>query len=94
MVMNLKTWNGLPRRFKDVITEASMEAERKIVAYYKEEIKKEMSLLKQAGLQVIDLPPAEKEKFLKIAYEEGWKDVLAKSPEAGAKLKELLTKKK
>jgi len=26
--------------------------------------------------------------------EEGWKDVLAKSPEAGAKLKELLTKKK
>ena len=94
MVMNLKTWNGLPKKFKDVITEASMEAERKIVAYYKEEIKKEMSLLKQAGLQVIDLPPAEKEKFLKIAYEEGWKDVLAKSPEAGAKLKELLTKKK
>jgi len=94
MVMNLKTWNGLPKKFKDVITEASMEAERKIVAYYKEEIKKEMSLLKQAGLQVIDLPPAEKEKFLKVAYEEGWKDVLAKSPEAGAKLKELLTKKK
>jgi hypothetical protein len=53
-----------------------------------------MSLLKQAGLQVIDLPPGEKEKFLKIAYEEGWKDVLTKSPEAGAKLKELLTKKK
>jgi hypothetical protein len=26
--------------------------------------------------------------------EEGWKDVLAKSSEAGAKLKELLTKKK
>jgi len=94
MVMNLKTWNGLPKKFKDVITEAAMEAERKIVAYYKEEIKKEMSLLKTAGLQVIDLPPAEKEKFLKIAYEEGWKDVLAKSPEAGAKLKELLTKKK
>jgi hypothetical protein len=43
---------------------------------------------------VIDLPAAEKEKFLKVAYEEGWKDVLAKSPEAGAKLKELLTKKK
>jgi TRAP-type C4-dicarboxylate transport system substrate-binding protein len=94
MVMNLKTWNGLPKKFKDVIMEAAMEAEKKIVAYYKEEIKKEMSLLKQAGLQVIDLPPGEKEKFLKIAYEEGWKDVLVKSPEAGAKLKELLTKKK
>ncbi|MCJ7747967.1 MAG: TRAP transporter substrate-binding protein DctP [Desulfobacterales bacterium] len=94
MVMNLKTWNGLPKKFQDVITEAAMEAERKIVAYYIEEIKKEISLLKQAGLQVIDLPPAEKEKFLKIAYEEGWKDILGKSPVAGAKLKELLTKKK
>ncbi len=94
MVMNLKTWNGLPKKFQDVINEAAMEAERKIVAYYIEEIKKEISLLKQAGLQVIDLPPAEKEKFLKIADDEGWKDVLAKCPETGPKLRALLTKKK
>jgi TRAP-type C4-dicarboxylate transport system substrate-binding protein len=94
MVMNLKTWNGLPKKFKDVIMEAAMEAEKKIVAYYKEEINKEFSLLKQAGLQVIDLPPAEKEKFLKVAYDEGWKDILAKCPETGPKLKALLTKKK
>ena len=69
MVMNLKSWNGLPQKFKDVLMEAAMEAEKRIVAYYKEEIKKELSLLKQAGLQVIDLPPAEKEKFLKVAHE-------------------------
>jgi TRAP-type C4-dicarboxylate transport system substrate-binding protein len=93
MVMNLKTWNSLPRKFQDVIYEAAMEAEKKIVAYYKEEIKKEFSLLKQAGLQVIDLPPSEKEKFLKVAYDEGWKDILAKCPETGPKLKTLLTKK-
>jgi TRAP-type C4-dicarboxylate transport system substrate-binding protein len=93
MVMNLKTWNGLPKKFKDVIMEAAMEAERKIVAYYMEEIKKEFTLLKQAGLEVIDLPPVEKEKFLKIAYEEGWKDVLQKCPETGPKLKGLLSKK-
>jgi TRAP-type C4-dicarboxylate transport system substrate-binding protein len=94
MVMNLKSWNGLPQKFKDVLMEAAMEAEKRIVAYYKEEIKKELSLLKQAGLQVIDLPPAEKEKFLKVAHEEGWKDILEKRPVEGAKLKELLTKRK
>lgn len=94
LVMNLKTWNGLPNKFKDVITEAAMEAERKIVAYYVEEIKKEFILLKQAGLEVIDLPAAEKEKFLKVAYEEGWKDVLQKCPKTGPKLKGLLSKKK
>ncbi len=71
-----------------------MEAEKKIVAYYMEEIKKELTLLKQAGLQVIDLPSAEKEKFLKIAYDEAWKDFLVKCPETGPKLRALLTKKK
>jgi len=27
-----------------------------------------------------------------VAYDEGWKDILGKSPQTGAKLKELLTK--
>jgi TRAP-type C4-dicarboxylate transport system substrate-binding protein len=94
MVMNLKTWNGLPKKFKDVLNQAAMEAERKTVAFYEEERKKEIPLLKQAGLQVIDLPPAEKEKFLKVADDEGWKDVLGKCPQTGPKLRELLTKKK
>jgi TRAP-type C4-dicarboxylate transport system substrate-binding protein len=40
MVMNLKSWNGLPQKFKDVLMEAAMEAEKRIVAYYKEEIKR------------------------------------------------------
>jgi TRAP-type C4-dicarboxylate transport system substrate-binding protein len=94
MVMNLKTWNGLPGKFKDVINQAAMEAEKKTVALYEELRKKEIPLLQQAGLQVIELPPAEAEKFLKVADDEGWKDVLAKCPENGPKLRALLTKKK
>jgi TRAP-type C4-dicarboxylate transport system substrate-binding protein len=94
MVMNLKTWNGLPQKFKEVLNQAAMDAERKILAYYDEEAKKEMPLLKQAGLQVIDLPQAEKEKLLKIAYEEAWKDVIEKCPKSGPELKALLSKKK
>jgi TRAP-type C4-dicarboxylate transport system substrate-binding protein len=92
MVMNLKAWNGLPKKLQDVLTEAAKEAERKIVAYYKEEIKKEFALLKQAGVEVIDLPPAEKEKFLKVAYDEGWKDIIQKNPQTGPELRKLLTK--
>ncbi len=93
MVMNLKTWNSLPKKFQDVLNEAAKEAERKIVAYYQEEEKKEIPLLKQAGLQVIDLPAAEKARFLKIAYDEGWKDVIEKCPKTGPELRSLLTKK-
>ena len=70
-----------------------MDAEKKIVAYYQEEIKKEFALLKQAGVEVIELQGAEREKFLKVASDEAWKDIVTKNPQTGPKLKELLTKK-
>jgi TRAP-type C4-dicarboxylate transport system substrate-binding protein len=94
MVMNLKVYNGLPQKFKDVINQAALEAERKTVALYEEMRKKEIPLLQKAGVEVIDLPPAEKAKFLKVADDEGWKDVLQKCPQTGPKLRELLSKKK
>lgn len=45
------------------------------------------------GLQVIELPGSEREKFLNTGYEEGWRDILGKNPHTGPKPKELLTKK-
>jgi TRAP-type C4-dicarboxylate transport system substrate-binding protein len=94
LIVNLQTWNKLPKKLQNLLTEAAVEAEKKVVADFDDLAKKERPNLLKEGIQVIDLPPAEKGKFLKVAYEEGWKDILAKSPEAGAKLKELLTKKK
>ena len=94
LVMNLNIWNNLPKKFKDLLTEAAIEAEKRTIAHFDDLAKQERPILLKEGLQVIDLPLAEKEKFLKVGYDEGWKDVLAKNPDAGAKLKELLTKKK
>jgi TRAP-type C4-dicarboxylate transport system substrate-binding protein len=94
LLVNLKTWNNLPQKLRDLLAEAAVEAEKSVVAYFDDLAKKERPVLLKDGIQVIDLPPAEKEKFLKVAYEEGWKDILGKSPQVGTKLKELLTKKK
>jgi TRAP-type C4-dicarboxylate transport system substrate-binding protein len=94
LVMNLNIWNKLPLKFKDLLTEAAVEAEKKAVAHFEDLAKQERPILLKEGLQVIDLPAAEKAKFLKVGYDEGWKDILEKSPQAGARLKELLTKKK
>ena len=94
LVMNLNTWNKLPQKLKDLLTEEAIEAEKKAIAHFDDLAKQERPILLKEGIQVIDLPPAEKEKFLKVAYDEGWKDVLEKNPQIGAKLKELLTRKK
>jgi TRAP-type C4-dicarboxylate transport system substrate-binding protein len=94
LVMNLTTWNKLPKKLQDLLTAAAAEAEKKVVAYFDDLAKQERPILLKGGIQVITLPPTESEKFLRVAYDEGWKDILGKKPVEGGKLKELLTKKK
>ncbi len=94
LLVSLKVWNQLPSNLRYLLTEAALESEKKAVALFDDLAKQERPLLLKEGIQVIDLPPAEKERFLTVAYEEGWKDITAKSPQMGPKLRELLTKKK
>ncbi len=94
LVMNLNTWNKLPKKLQDLLTEATIEAEKRAVARFEELQKEERPILIKEGIQIITLPPAEKEKFLRVAYEEGWKDILQKCPQTGPELKKLLTKQK
>jgi TRAP-type C4-dicarboxylate transport system substrate-binding protein len=77
-----------------VLKEAAIEAEKRVVASFSELEKQERPLLIKEGIQVIELPPAEKEKFLKVSYDSAWEDILKKCADTGPKLRELLTKKK
>ena len=94
LLMNVNARNKLPKKLQNLLTEAAGEAEKKVVVLFEDLAKQERPVLLKEGIQVITLPPAESERFLKVAYDEGWKDILGKSPQTGAKLKELLTKKK
>jgi TRAP-type C4-dicarboxylate transport system substrate-binding protein len=94
LLINLKTWNKLSKKLQDILTEAAKESEKKVVAYFDELEKKERPLLLKEGLKVITLSPAESDKFLTVAYEEAWKDILQKNPKSGADLKKLLNKGK
>ena len=93
VLLNLKTWNSLPKKLQDILNEAAIEGEKKAVALFADLVKKERPILQKEGIEVIELSPAEREKFLKVAYEEGWKDILERNPQTGAKIRELLTKK-
>ena len=93
-LVNLNAWNKLPQKLKDIMRDATIEGEKKVVAEMEELAKKERPALIAEGIQVIDLPPAEKEKFLRIAYDEGWKDVIQKNPQTGPELRKLLSKSK
>jgi TRAP-type C4-dicarboxylate transport system substrate-binding protein len=93
VLVNLASWQKLAPKYRDLLTEAAREAEKKVTPYYLELEKGERAKLVAAGLQMINLAPAEKERFLKVANEEGWKDVIEKCPQTGPELRKLLTKK-
>lgn len=92
LVMNLKVWENLPKKLKDLLAEAAVEAEKRTIAHFDDLAKQERPILLKEGLQVIDLPTAEKQKFLKVGYDEGWKDIIQKNPKTGPELKKLFTK--
>jgi TRAP-type C4-dicarboxylate transport system substrate-binding protein len=94
LLVNLNVWNKLPKKFRDLLTESAVEAEKRTITHFNELAKQERPILIKEGLQVIDLPAAEKQKFLKIGYDEGWSDIIQKNPKTGPELKNLLTRKK
>jgi TRAP-type transport system periplasmic protein len=94
LVMNLAAWNKLPKKLQDILTDAVKEAEVNVVAFYADLAKNEMAILAKEGIQQISLPAQEQERFLKVAYDEGWKDIIAKNPKTGPELRKLLTKTK
>jgi TRAP-type C4-dicarboxylate transport system substrate-binding protein len=94
LIMNLNAWNKLPKKLQDILTEAAAESEKKVVAFFEELNEKERPQLTKEGIQTIALPPAEATRFLTVAYDEGWKDILQKNPKTGPELKKLLTRGK
>jgi len=92
ILINLDTWNGLPKHLQDLLIDSMKEAEHKVVSKVQKLAEEEVPILEGKGLQVIEFSPADSEWYLKTVYGAGWDEILAKCPENGPKLKEYLTK--
>ena len=93
VLVNLDTWKKMSKPQQDVINAAMMELEEnfpKIRAANDEAARKVQS---DAGIQVIQLSPEETAKWLKVAEDAGWEDVMKKDPENAPRVRELTTKK-
>ena len=90
IVVNLDTWNKLPEDLRKLMSSIMVDVEKDSGVELLKIINKEREDLVKYGIKVI--PIAEPEKYVSLAYESAWKDVLEKSPQNGPELKELLSK--
>jgi TRAP-type C4-dicarboxylate transport system substrate-binding protein len=88
VLVNMDVWKGLNDAQKKVLNDAArwleaLDSENDAL------IKAERDKQAAAGIQPIDLGPAASKEFLAKANEVGWASVIKRSPENGAKLKQL-----
>jgi TRAP-type C4-dicarboxylate transport system substrate-binding protein len=88
VLVNLDVWKGLNDKQRKVLIEAGLwleEQQAQNLAVNKAEKERQT----KAGIQALDFGPAESKKFLDLASEVAWKSVIARAPEAGARLRQL-----
>jgi hypothetical protein len=66
--------------------------EREAFDHFMKLIAQDREKIKKKGVQELSLPEGESGKYLQIAYEAAWKEVLKKDPQSGAQLRDLLSK--
>lgn len=98
ILVNLNSWNRLPKELQDLVTKAAIETEDETPKIQRALLASEEKELQKRGMELLVLPPAEAQKFLSTFYERSWAElVVQRDPEYGPKLKEAadrLTKKK
>jgi TRAP-type transport system periplasmic protein len=88
VLVNLDAWKGLNDAQRKVLNDAAAWLEsldNENVAVIKAEVDRQT----QAGIQPLDFGPAESKRFLGVANESAWAAVIKRSPETGAKLRQL-----
>jgi TRAP-type C4-dicarboxylate transport system substrate-binding protein len=88
VLVNLDAWKGLNDAQRKVLTDAALwleDLDKENVAINAAERERQA----KAGIQALDFGPEESKKFLQKANDVAWQSVIAKSPEAGKKLREL-----
>lgn len=93
-LMNLDSYNRLPKHLQDLINQVQIDLDRPIVDTYNKVLAKAWDDLMEKGITPIEFSPADEQRFLDLAYETGWKGASKNmAPENREKIEKMLFKK-
>jgi TRAP-type C4-dicarboxylate transport system substrate-binding protein len=82
VLMNKGVWDKLTPDLQKGLTEVAEETERRHSAYMAASLKREDEKLKKAGIEFIRFSPADAQRYVRTAYDAGWKDFAEKNAAA------------
>lgn len=77
---NLDKWKSLTDQQRKTLDDAAIAAERDTAPMWDEDLKKDWAINEKAGVKILNFSPEDEKKYLDLAYDEGWKTVLATTP--------------
>lgn len=90
-LINLDTWNSIPKNLQQLIIDVEIEIEREMVDYFDKIATDQKEAFIEAGnVEVIQMPA---ERWVELAYDSYWASIIGKTPVNGPKLRELCSKK-
>lgn len=91
IAMNLNTWNKLPLDLQQVITDAMINSEKVNAELWAEDKSKSMQKLKEAKVEIYNLPPDTAKWLVETAYTATWDYQQRRFPDVTPRLKVLLS---
>lgn len=93
LLANAKKWDSLPPQVRKDVMDMILKLEPEIYKFYRDELPNNIRKAIDKGLiKEAKLPPEEAQKFVSIAKEALWEDVVRRAPDYGPKLRELAGK--
>jgi len=80
-LMNLDTWNKLPKDAQDKISAITVAFEDEMKAYFIKAIDTEKAEMEKVGVKRIKLSPEETRTYLEVADKSAWEDLEKKVPD-------------
>jgi TRAP-type C4-dicarboxylate transport system substrate-binding protein len=87
ILINLDAWNKLPPDLQDIVAKTTMQRESDDRKKFAGDAAKEVDGMLKAGMQIIDLPKAEADKYLQVFWDRSMAEFSKADPEFGPQLK-------
>jgi len=91
-LVNLDKWNSLAPETQKVLNDSMLEVEKEMNTYFGELVAKDRELIKEKGVEIVELSPEEAAKYIETAYQAGWESVNSKAPDLASQLQSLISK--
>jgi TRAP-type C4-dicarboxylate transport system substrate-binding protein len=91
-IMNLSSWNKLPKELQDLLTETMIEYEKEKIGVEQKARAAARQKMINAKIEFYKLSPPVADWFVSTAYKAAWDYQQKRFPEVTVKLKDLLTK--